>query len=75
MNVRIIPLLGAAFLFWGFPRIKKRQDRGGERQRRGGSDLDISNIQLTSLLYLGAKNDSRKEGIDQISISLISNSR
>jgi hypothetical protein len=22
------PLLGAAFLFWGSPRIKKRQDRG-----------------------------------------------
>jgi hypothetical protein len=32
------PLLGAAFLFWGNPRIKKRQDRGGA-ERRGGFHL------------------------------------
>jgi hypothetical protein len=25
------PLLGAAFLLWGSPRIKKRQDRGARR--------------------------------------------
>jgi hypothetical protein len=31
------PLLGAAFLFWGNPRIKKRQDRGA--QRAGWVDL------------------------------------
>jgi hypothetical protein len=29
VTINLSPLLGAAFLFWGSPRIKKRQDRGG----------------------------------------------
>jgi hypothetical protein len=42
-----LPSLGASFLFWGSPRIKKRQDRGVGGEGKG---VRMTSIDLESII-------------------------